>query len=153
MQFGYTCGSLKCRLDMKAESFANQYIRTTVKDKIDFWLFPVEAEDYHLFTAEKWESELFRQIKLFIDDEIKAGRIDEETIQPGSQPNLSPDMEAYLVQMENMEEEDEDFSELGGKRYSFKVNPKKSEVRPGKDKNGTPLLKEYLRILNNLCRK
>jgi hypothetical protein len=82
---------------MKAESFAHQFIRTTVKDKIDFWLFPVEAEDYHLFTAEKWESELFRQIKLFIDDEIKAGRIDEETIQPGSQPNLSPDMEYKMV--------------------------------------------------------
>jgi len=63
---------------MKAESFAKQYVRTTFHDKIDFWLFPVEAENYHLFTAEKWESELFRQIQLFIDQLILEKRIDEE---------------------------------------------------------------------------
>ena len=138
---------------MKAESFAKQYVRTTIRDKIDFWLFPVEAENYHLFTSEKWESELFRQIQLFFDGLIKEGRIDEETIQPGSQPNLSQEMEELLIQMENMNNDDEDFGELGGKRYTFKVNPKKSEVRPGKDKYGAPLLKEYLRILNNLCKR
>ena len=66
---------------MKAESFAKQYVRTTFHDKIDFWLFPVEAENYHLFTAEKWEGELFRQIRLFIEKEIQEGRIDAETIQ------------------------------------------------------------------------
>jgi len=137
---------------MKAESFAKQYVRTTIREKIDFWLFPVEAENYHLFTAEKWESEAFRQIRLFIDKLIQEGRIDAETIQPGSQPNLSQEMEELLIQIENMND-DEDFGELGGKRYTFKVNPKKSEVRPGKDKNGAPLLKEYLRILNNICKK
>ena len=109
---------------MKAESFANQYIRTTVKDKIDFWLFPVEAEDYHLFTAEKWESELFRQIQLLINQLILEGRIDEEYSQPGSQPNLSDEMEAVLQQKEDVPYDSKDpLYPFGfGLDYNFEVS-------------------------------
>ena len=135
---------------MKATSMAKQYLRTSLKNKIDFFLFAVQAKDYDLFTAESWESELFRQIQLFIDQLIQEKRIDEEYSQPGSQPNLSDEMEAVLQQLQN--DEDEDYGPLEGKRYTFHINPRKCEVRVAKDKNGQSLLKDYLRIMNNLCK-
>jgi hypothetical protein len=137
---------------MKAKSFAGQYIRTSLCDKIDFYLFAVQADDYHLYTAEQWEAELFRQIQELIDSLVQSGRLDSDTCQPGSQPNLSQEIEDFLMELETPNEEGEQHK-FAGKRYTFRVNPRKSEVRVAKDTNGKSLLNEYLQILENLCKK
>ena len=137
---------------MKAKSFAGQYIRTSLRDKIDFYLFAVQADDYHLYTAEQWEAELFRQIQELIDSLVQSGRLDSDKCQPGSQPNLSQEVEDFLTELETQNEEDVQ-PKFAGKRYTFRVNPRKSEVRVAKDKHGNSLLNEYLQILEDLCQK
>ena len=119
----------------KAESFSKQYLRTCFHDTIQFYLCAVKAEDYSVLTIFQWEAELKHQIK--------------ELLQTKN-PNWLPESHSDNMIQELAEVTTQHPRE--GLLFTFKPNWDRSEVFPSIGQDGSSLLNDYFRIIDDICK-